>query len=75
MYGAPEATSDNFAFLAQVKLMKSCDALESNRITIGCLLRKNMPTKLLLPWESRPWWCSWRSPSRVQDPSDGPSAH
>jgi hypothetical protein len=28
MYGAPEATSDNFAFLVQVKLIKSCDAPE-----------------------------------------------
>jgi hypothetical protein len=42
MYGAPDATSDNFAFLAQVKLMKSCDAPESNRIIIGRLLRKNV---------------------------------
>jgi hypothetical protein len=43
MYGAPEATSDNLAFLAQVKLMKLCDAPESNRIVIGCSLRKNIP--------------------------------
>jgi hypothetical protein len=43
MYGAPEAISDNFAFLAQVKLIKSCDAPESNRIIIGYLFRKNVP--------------------------------
>jgi hypothetical protein len=42
-YGTPEATSDKFAFLAQVELIKSCDALESNRIIIGRSLRKNVP--------------------------------
>jgi hypothetical protein len=34
MYVALEATSDNFSFLPQLKLMKSCDAPESNRIII-----------------------------------------
>jgi hypothetical protein len=48
-YGAPEATSDNFAFLAQVKLMKPCDAPESNRIIIGRSLRKNVPTSTSSP--------------------------
>jgi hypothetical protein len=42
-YGAPEATSDNFAFLAQVELIKLCDALESNKIITGCSLRENVP--------------------------------
>jgi hypothetical protein len=44
MYGAPEATSDNIAFLAHVELIKSCDAPELNNIMIGHLLRKNVPT-------------------------------
>jgi hypothetical protein len=42
-YGALEATSDNFAFLAQMELIKLCDAPESNRIITGCSLRKNVP--------------------------------
>jgi hypothetical protein len=29
--------------LAQIELIKLCDALESNSITIGCPLRKNVP--------------------------------
>jgi hypothetical protein len=48
-YGAAGATSENFAFLPQVKLMKSCDAPESNRIIIGCLLRKNVPVSTSSP--------------------------
>jgi hypothetical protein len=43
MYGAPEATSDNFAFLAHVEPIKSCDATESNNMMIGCSLKKNVP--------------------------------
>jgi hypothetical protein len=42
-YGVLEATSDNLASLAQMELLKSCDALESNSITIGGPLRKNVP--------------------------------
>jgi hypothetical protein len=44
MYGTPEATSHNFAFLAHVELIKSCDAPESNNMIIGHSLRKNVPT-------------------------------
>jgi hypothetical protein len=58
-YGAPKATTDNFAFLAQVEQIKSCDSLESNRIITGCSLRKNYPLALLLLWESPPLWYSW----------------
>jgi hypothetical protein len=42
-YGTPKATSDNFGFLEQVELIKSCDAPESNRIIMGYSLRKNVP--------------------------------
>jgi hypothetical protein len=49
MYGAPEDIGDNFAFLAQVKLMKSCDAPESNRIIIKHSLRKNVPASTSSP--------------------------
>jgi hypothetical protein len=49
MYGTPEATSDNFAFLAQVELIKLCDDPESNRIIMGCSLRKNVPTSTSSP--------------------------
>jgi hypothetical protein len=35
MYGAPDATSVNLAFLAYAELIKSCDAPESNNMTIG----------------------------------------
>jgi hypothetical protein len=48
-YGAPETTSDNFAFLAQVELIKSCDALESNRIITGYALTKNVPASTFSP--------------------------
>jgi hypothetical protein len=55
-YGAPEATSDNFAFLAQVELIKSCDAPESNRIIMGCSLRKNVPASTSSPWCRTSLW-------------------
>jgi hypothetical protein len=45
-YGAPEATSVNFAFLAHVELIKSCDALEMNSEMIGCSLRRNVPANI-----------------------------
>jgi hypothetical protein len=48
-YGTHEATIYNFAFLAQVELIKSCDALESNRIIIGYSLRKNIPASTSSP--------------------------
>jgi hypothetical protein len=48
-YGVPEATSDNLAFLAQMELIKSCDALESNSTTIGHPLRKNVPASTSSP--------------------------
>jgi hypothetical protein len=48
-YGAPEATSDNFAFIAQVELIKSCDAPESNRIITRCSLSKNVPASTSSP--------------------------
>jgi hypothetical protein len=34
-YGAPDAISVNLAFLLHVELIKSCDAPESNNMTIG----------------------------------------
>jgi hypothetical protein len=43
-YDASDATRVNLAFLAQVELIKSCDALESNSMMIGRSLRKNIPT-------------------------------
>jgi hypothetical protein len=43
-YGASVATVDSITFLAQVELIKSCDALKSNSIIIGRSLRKNVPT-------------------------------
>jgi hypothetical protein len=49
-FGVPKATSDNFAFLAQVELIRSCDAPESNNMMIGRLLGKNVPTRISLPW-------------------------
>jgi hypothetical protein len=42
MYGAPEAISDNLAFLLHVALIKSCDDPKSNNIMIGHSLRKNV---------------------------------
>jgi hypothetical protein len=50
-YDAPEASSVNFAFLAHVELIKSCDALELNCMTIGHSLRKNIPTSTSSPVE------------------------
>jgi hypothetical protein len=70
MYGAPEAISVYFAFLAQVALIKSCDAPESNNIVMGRSLRKNVPASTSSP----PWWCNWRGQTVVLGPSDGPSA-
>jgi hypothetical protein len=49
MYGTPEATSYNFAFLAHVELIKSHDAPESNSVFIGLSLRKNIPTSTSSP--------------------------
>jgi hypothetical protein len=49
MYGVFEATRDNVASLAQMELIKSCDAPESNSITIGRLLRKNVPVSTSSP--------------------------
>jgi hypothetical protein len=40
---ASAVTADSIAFFAQVELIKSCDDPESNRIIMGCLLRKNVP--------------------------------
>jgi hypothetical protein len=48
-YGAPEATSDNFALLPHVELIKSCDAPELNKIITGCSLRKNVPANTFSP--------------------------
>jgi hypothetical protein len=48
-YGAREAESDSFAFLAHVKLIKSRDAPELNNMIIGRLLRKNIPTSTSSP--------------------------
>jgi hypothetical protein len=42
-YGAPDAISVNLVFLAHAELIKSCDALESNNMTIGCSFKKNIP--------------------------------
>jgi hypothetical protein len=41
-YGVPNDTSVNFALLAHAELTKSCEALESNNIMMGCSLRKNV---------------------------------
>jgi hypothetical protein len=48
-YDILEATSDNLASLAQMELIMSCDAPESNNITIGHPLRKNVPTSTSSP--------------------------
>jgi hypothetical protein len=48
-YGAPEATSANFALLAHAKLIKSCHALESNSIMMGHSLKKNVPISTSSP--------------------------
>jgi hypothetical protein len=48
-YGAPDATSVNFALLAHAELTKSCEAPESNNIMMGCSLRKNIPVRTSSP--------------------------
>jgi hypothetical protein len=45
----PFATSINIAISAHVELMKSCEALESNNIMVGCSLRKNVPARTSSP--------------------------
>jgi hypothetical protein len=47
-YGAPDATSVNFALLAHVELMKSCEALESNNITMGVFVEEERTRKNFL---------------------------
>jgi hypothetical protein len=44
MYGGLATISDNFSLLAHVELMKSWDALESNKILIGCPNSNKVPT-------------------------------
>jgi hypothetical protein len=48
-YGAPDAISVNFAFLAHVELIKSCDVLESNNMMIGRSFKKNVPANTSSP--------------------------
>jgi hypothetical protein len=48
-YGAPDAISVNLAFLAHVELIKSCDAPESNNMTVGRTFKKNVPASTSSP--------------------------
>jgi hypothetical protein len=42
-YDTLVAQSENLAFRAQAKLIKSCDTLEVNKMMMGCSNRKNIP--------------------------------
>jgi hypothetical protein len=49
MYNGLATVSDNYALLAHAELMKSWDALESNRMMTGCPNIKNVPASTSYP--------------------------
>jgi hypothetical protein len=53
--------SDNFALFAHAELMKSCEALESNRMMVGLLNSKKVPasTSSSLGISSTMVWLTW----------------
>jgi hypothetical protein len=49
MYDGLAIVGDTCALFAHVELMKSCKALESNRMIIGCPKSKNVPASTSSP--------------------------